>query len=73
MTYERLQYLHCRSVQVLGGWRTLTMVPRYSHLAPAHLRAAVERLVSGGAREPQAAMALRENFESAVPATAGVS
>lgn len=35
-----------RTVQVLGGWRTLTMVQRYSHLAPAHLREAVERLVS---------------------------
>jgi hypothetical protein len=23
-----------RSVQTLGGWRTLTMVQRYSHLAP---------------------------------------
>jgi integrase len=34
-----------RSVQQLGGWRTLTMVQRYSHLAPQHLRDAVERLV----------------------------
>jgi integrase len=34
-----------RSVQALGGWQTLTMVQRYSHLAPAHLREAVERLV----------------------------
>ena len=34
-----------RSVQVLGGWRTLAMVQRYSHLAPDHLREAVERLV----------------------------
>jgi site-specific recombinase XerD len=34
-----------RSVQALGGWRTLTMVQRYSHLAPQHLRDAVERLV----------------------------
>jgi site-specific recombinase XerD len=41
-----------RSVQVLGGWRTLAMVQRYSHLAPAHLREAVERLVpAGGAVE----------------------
>ncbi len=35
-----------RTVQVLGGWRTLAMVQRYSHLAPDHLREAVERLVS---------------------------
>jgi len=34
-----------RTVQVLGGWRTLAMVQRYSHLAPAHLREAIERLV----------------------------
>jgi len=32
------------TVQRLGGWRTLAMVQRYSHLAPDHLRAAVERL-----------------------------
>ena len=40
-----------RSVQALGGWRTLAMVQRYSHLAPNHLRDAVERLVAGGAPE----------------------
>jgi integrase len=34
-----------RSVQELGGWRTLAMVQRYSHLSPDHLRAAVDRLV----------------------------
>ena len=34
-----------RSVQTLGGWRSLTMVQRYSHLSPQHLRDAVERLV----------------------------
>ena len=34
-----------RTVQELGGWRTLSMVQRYSHLAPDHLLAAVERLV----------------------------
>jgi integrase len=33
-----------RTVQELGGWRSLTMVQRYAHLAPEHLRAAVERL-----------------------------
>jgi site-specific recombinase XerD len=32
------------SVQKLGGWRPLSMVQRYAHLAPDHLRAAVERL-----------------------------
>jgi integrase len=34
-----------RTVQVLGGWKTLSMVARYSHLDPEHLQAAVERLV----------------------------
>src|SRR5262245_12879434 len=34
-----------RTVQELGGWKTLGMVLRYSHLAPSHLQAAVERLV----------------------------
>jgi hypothetical protein len=28
----------------LGGWRTLGMVQRYSHLDPRHLQAAVEAL-----------------------------
>jgi site-specific recombinase XerD len=35
-----------RTVQELGGWKTLSMVQRYAHLAPSHLQAAVERLVS---------------------------
>jgi integrase len=34
------------TVQRLGGWRTLAMVQRYAHLAPDHLRAAMERLVA---------------------------
>jgi site-specific recombinase XerD len=34
-----------RIVQALGGWRTLAMVQGYSHLAPQHLRGAVERPV----------------------------
>jgi integrase len=38
-----------RTLQTLGGWRSLAMVERYAHLAPDHLRAAVERLVSPGA------------------------
>lgn len=35
-----------RTVQELGGWRTLAMVQRYAHLAPDHLRQAVERIVA---------------------------
>jgi hypothetical protein len=45
------------TVQKLGGWRTLSMVQRYGHLAPDHLRSAVERLVTGGA-----AVALARNL-----------
>jgi site-specific recombinase XerD len=40
-----------RTVQELRGWKTLSMVLRYSHLAPSHLQAAVERLVSADAVE----------------------
>jgi hypothetical protein len=34
-----------RTLQTLGNWRSLSMVERYSHLSPDHLRAAVEKLV----------------------------
>src|SRR5262249_24118534 len=34
-----------RTVQELGGWKTLSMVQRYAHLSPGHLAAAVERIV----------------------------
>ena len=58
--YQALQSAHVRvearhggvdtrNVQALGGWRTLAMVKRYSHLAPDHLRPAVERLVPASA------------------------
>jgi site-specific recombinase XerD len=40
-----------RTVQELGGWKTLSMVQRYAHLAPSHLAAAVERLVPASAVE----------------------
>ena len=39
-----------RTVQQLGGWQSLAMVQRYAHLAPDHLRAAVERLVRASDR-----------------------
>jgi site-specific recombinase XerD len=35
-----------RTVQELGGWRTLSMVQRYAHLSPDHLAAAVEKIVA---------------------------
>ncbi len=34
-----------RTVQQLGGWQSLAMVQGYAHLAPDHLRVAVERSV----------------------------
>lgn len=40
-----------RTVQELGGGKTLKMVQRYAHLAPGHLHAAVERLVPSAAVE----------------------
>jgi len=36
-----------RTVQELGGWKTLSMVQRYAHLSPGHLVAAVERIAAG--------------------------
>jgi integrase len=41
-----------RTVQELGGWRTLSMVQRYGHLAPEQLAAAVERLVAPAVEQP---------------------
>jgi integrase len=32
------------TIQELGGWRSLVMVQRYTHLTPAHKAAAVERI-----------------------------
>ncbi len=41
-----------RTVQELGGWRTLSIVRRYAHLSPGHLTAAVEKIVAGPANSP---------------------
>jgi integrase len=35
-----------RTIQELGGWRSLAMVERYTHLSPTHKAAAVERIAS---------------------------
>jgi integrase len=43
-----------RTVQELGGWKTLDLVQRYSHLSPSHKAQAVERIS-------------RENFEANSP------
>ena len=34
------------AINVLGGWKSLTMVQRYAHLSPGHQRSAIERLVT---------------------------
>ena len=58
-----------RSIQALGGWRTLAMVQRYSHLVADHLQEAVERLVPASVGPTE----LRENFESGGSPSPGVS
>jgi site-specific recombinase XerD len=35
-------------IKELGGWKTLSMVNRYAHLAPGRLREGIERVVTGG-------------------------
>jgi site-specific recombinase XerD len=35
-----------RTLQDLGGWRSLGMVARYAHLSPGHRHTAIERLVT---------------------------
>ena len=35
-----------RTLQTLGGWRSISMVERYATLSPDHLRSAVEKLVA---------------------------
>jgi hypothetical protein len=38
-----------RTIQELGGWKSLSMVQRYAHLSPGHKRQAVEMLVPNSA------------------------
>lgn len=48
------------TVQRAGGWKTHTMVQRYAHLSPDHIRAAVERLAgSKPGTEPAARLTRR--------------
>lgn len=35
-----------RTIQELGGWASLGMVQRYTHLSPTHRAEAVERIAS---------------------------
>jgi hypothetical protein len=53
-----------RTVQELGGWRSLAMVERYSHLAPGHLAGAVERLVAAPAVSAPGPVELGLNLDS---------
>lgn len=34
-----------RTVQILGGWRDLRLVQRYSHMSLGHCQQAIERIV----------------------------
>ena len=45
------------TIRDLGGWKTLSMVQRYSHLSPGHRRSAIERLATRKVEpdKPQAA------------------
>ena len=55
-----------RTVQELGGWRTLSMVQRYAHLSPGHLVAAVEKIVAvpGGRERSRTSAKLRLGEDS---------
>jgi hypothetical protein len=56
-----------RTVQELGGWKTLSMVQRYAHLSPGHLAAAVEKIIpvpAVVASEAVSVRELRQDFDS---------
>ena len=42
-----------RTIQELGGWKTLSMVQRYAHLSPSHKAEAVERIAKISRRYPR--------------------
>jgi integrase len=54
-----------RRVQELAGHKTIAMTRRYAHLAPAHLQAAVEKLVESTATCTATGASKEENAESA--------
>jgi hypothetical protein len=60
-----------RTVQELGGWKTLSMVQRYAHLSPDHLAAAIEKIVAMPAVASEAVNVRehRQNFDSAESAS----
>lgn len=53
-----------RTLQVLGGWKTLAMVQRYAHLAPNHLQAAVERLVPSRGQAAGGGTGVSQKYDS---------
>lgn len=56
-----------RTIQELGGWRSLAMVERYSHLTPSHKAAAVERLAAAVVSHQDSRQALPRVAVSARP------
>jgi integrase len=56
-----------RTVQELGGWRSLAMVQRYSHLAPAHRLAAIEAIVRPAVAAPELSRNCPEPAEAQAP------
>ena len=68
-----------RTVQELGGWKSLAMVERYGHLSRPHVAAAIERIATAAAaaisqrdsQQPPRALvpSSRRNKLAAVPAT----
>jgi hypothetical protein len=63
-----------RTVQELGGWRTLSMVQRYAHLSPGHLAAAVEKTVAvptEAATKAASPVELRQNFDAVATVSRG--
>jgi integrase-like protein len=53
-----------RTIQELGGWRSLAMVERYTHLSPTHTAAAVERIAIAGRRSAGVETILRVSAAS---------
>jgi hypothetical protein len=58
-----------RTVQELGGWRTLAMVLRYAHLTPAHKRDAINRL--GASHSPTVITTTKPGRPDSAVAAAG--
>ena len=58
-----------RTIQELGGWSSLEMVERYTHLSPTHKADAVERIAQNSPTvfptpEKSRIMAMRKSLKS---------